>query len=1097
MLGAMACLSAQTVVTLGSGTSYTGVTDASPVNIHYRSLRGQMVVTADELAAAGLSGFKVLTSIGFYVHQAPLYALPDFRIRLASVWNDDVSEHYSAALQTVYYSQSYLPQPGGYQMLDLSDSYTWDGVSNLLIDVSFGLAEQSHDSGSVQYSMFPQGFRYSRSNEASQVNAYTDTVADYRPNLRLSFSTYVQVGWSGLAQPSPFGTDANRYQGSASIYKPAEIGGFDLITHLGWQISSSHFYQIPIKIYLKTTPQNYFYSATRNWYDLKNGATEVFSGTVAFNHPGWMILDIQDFDYQQDNLLVMCETLLGMTIASSPPTFCYTYTTLIAPTNMQHQWFSAGSLWPQGPAYGLGTINDQLPNIVMLGITANPRTFSAAAASHDQIDLQWTRNFHENGVMIAANLTDDFGNPVNGETYQAGDFLPGGATVVYAGDGLSCSHTGLDPDTSYHYRAFSVDATHYSTGVGASATTHLAPYTGFPLVETFEDQVYPPPGWSTGGPSSFWHSTNSVGAYGQSGASIVSALSLWPETTGSLISPQLDLSSLAHPWVRFDYAHTASRNEASRMDIFTSADNGVSYTLLASMGGGIGEALDTGGPGLTLLPPEPEQWATQIVPLPSGTNRVRLSTFASGPNELYLDNIAIEDGSSSPLINVAPSNKHFGEVQTGLASSLQYFSLRNVSAQPLNITGISFDHNDAGQFALNGLGSYPLVLAPNGEAVFTASFLPSEAGSGSAQLRISTDSAGAGDFTVNLYGTGIDDAVRELPYLQTWDLYDYEEGGSRDGWVSFNENQDGLAWGLWWNDADHQIEAVITSYQNQALDDWFISRALELSAGTAYQITYDYKMAPSMPQKMRLAIGRAQDPAAMLTELADHPNIQNTAYQTGTASFTPEETGLYFLGFQAYTPALAIYSGKLYLNDIRVLLPNSQINQVAAAGSTVSVEFDPISVQGAVISPAISLDGLAGYPVLNVAIADQAPWSHPNAGLCVKLDGADLAGVDVAITHNLGFVPPGIGWKIGSGALHLIDNPGGWTDQEVFFSLGALRAGDSVKILFPKSDGVTLPVQLSSFTAMPGPNGFVTIAWTVQSETSLQGYNPSGPKLRI
>lgn len=1090
ILAAMACLQAQTTVTLGSGTSYTGATEASPINIHYRSLRGQMVVTADELAAAGLSGFQILTSIGFNIHEAPLYALPDFSIRVSTAWNDDVSMHYTAPLKTVYRNPSYLPQAGGYQMLDLTDSYIWDGVSNLLIDVSFNLAQESHDSGSVQTSPFSNGFRYARSNDASQINAYTDTVVNYRPNIRLSFSPFTQVGWSGMSQPSPFGTSTNRYQGSASIYKPSQIGGFDLITHLGWEIRSINHYQIPIKIYMKTTSLNYFNSSTRNWYELKNGATEVFNGTVSFNRLGWIILDVQDFNYQEGNLMVMCETLFGSTITNSPPMFAFTYSNLIAPTDMQHQWFSGGSLYDDGPGYGLGTINNQLPNIVMAGIAANPRSFSANATSYDQIDLQWTQNLHETPVMILASLTESFPDPVNGESYQVGDILPDGASVVYIGSDLSCSHTGLEPDTQYFYQAHSVDVSHYSSGVHANARTHLAPYSGFPLIETFEDQIYPPFGWTTAGPSNFWQSSNSVGAFDLSSASIVANLMMWsPEDAGSIISPLLDLSGLDHPHVKFDYAHTAIYNEASRMEVFSSPDNGATYSLLCTMGGGIGETLDTGGPGLRFLLPTPQQWSTQIVPLPAGTNRVKITTTPGDGAELYLDNLSIEEGSAAPLIHVTPHNKHFGEIQTSLTSSIQSFSLRNVGSQPLNITGISFDSNDAGRFALTGLDSYPHLLAPGDEALFTAVFQPNATGAATAQIRISTDSAAVDDFVVHLYGTGIDTAVRELPYIQTWDVYDEEEDDLADGWTFFNVNRDGLAWTLWADMNEHRLQARLLSYQNQAQDDWIISRAIELTQGQSYTFTYDYKMESYMIQKMKLAIGRAQDPEAMFTVIADHPDIQNTVYQSGSASFTPSETGMYFLGFHCYTPAQPSFSGMLFLDNIRVLLPNSQIQQVTAINSALSVDFDPILVQGSLISPTIAIDGVIGYQPLNVAIADQAPWSHPNAGLSIKIDGADLSGATLTITHNLGFVPSNIAWKIGSGGLILLDNPGDWTDQQVQFTLGSFRADDSVKILFPKSESSTLPVQLSSFTAVLSSHEYVQIAWTVQSETSHQGYN--------
>jgi len=103
---------------------------------------------------------------------------------------------------------------------------------------------------------------------------------------------------------------------------------------------------------------------------------------------------------------------------------------------------------------------------------ANPLLFSATAMSESQIDLSWMPNVQGNGAMIVWSQDGNFGIPVNGISYSAGDLVPGGGTVLYSGNASSFNHSLLEPATLYHYRAFSFDASLiWSFGVNASATT--------------------------------------------------------------------------------------------------------------------------------------------------------------------------------------------------------------------------------------------------------------------------------------------------------------------------------------------------------------------------------------------------------------------------------------------------------------------------------------------------------------------------------------------------------------------------------------------------------------------------------------------------
>ena len=73
-------------------------------------------------------------------------------------------------------------------MLELSTPFLWNGVDNLVVDTSFDLVSSFDESGSVQFSSVPNGYRYIRSDSANQSQTFSGgSVTSNRPNLRLIF----------------------------------------------------------------------------------------------------------------------------------------------------------------------------------------------------------------------------------------------------------------------------------------------------------------------------------------------------------------------------------------------------------------------------------------------------------------------------------------------------------------------------------------------------------------------------------------------------------------------------------------------------------------------------------------------------------------------------------------------------------------------------------------------------------------------------------------------------------------------------------------------------------------------------------------------
>ncbi len=100
---------------------------------------------------------------------------------------------------------------------------------------------------------------------------------------------------------------------------------------------------------------------------------------------------------------------------------------------------------------------------------------------------------------------------------------------------------------------------------------------------------------------------------------------------------------------------------------------------------------------------------------------------------------------------------------------------------------------------------------------------------------------------------------------------------------------------------------------------WFFTNGIQLTGGTEYQLSYDYgNTGAYYPEKMKVAYGNDATIAAMTNVLADHSNINQGALQTNSVIFKPTTSGVYYLGFQAYSDKDQFY---LFLDNILLKLP--------------------------------------------------------------------------------------------------------------------------------------------------------------------------------
>ncbi len=163
-----------------------------------------------------------------------------------------------------------------------------------------------------------------------------------------------------------------------------------------------------------------------------------------------------------------------------------------------------------------------------------------------------------------------------------------------------------------------------------------------PLISENFEGIFPPDSWSAG---NWLHSSS--GAFGNSSGSTVRELYYCDyNTTAYLYTPYF---SAVNPGAQliFDHAYAPYQSEYyDDLEIYGTTDEGMSFQLITSLSGdpNSGE-LATAPPTVDYFVPQNTQWANKIINLPAGTSRLRFTINNGCSNNLYLDNITVQNGS--------------------------------------------------------------------------------------------------------------------------------------------------------------------------------------------------------------------------------------------------------------------------------------------------------------------------------------------------------------------------------------------------------------------------------------------------------------------
>ncbi|MBK7173469.1 MAG: choice-of-anchor J domain-containing protein [Bacteroidales bacterium] len=226
----------------------------------------------------------------------------------------------------------------------------------------------------------------------------------------------------------------------------------------------------------------------------------------------------------------------------------------------------------------------------------------------------------------------------------------------------------------------------FSSWVGPVSFTTLCSATLAPFIEGFEGTTFAPTCWSNVAVSGSYTWTRSTAASGFGSGTASAYANFYSQTSGTydLITLPFDISALATPTLKFDYAYATYSGEPDEMDVYYSIDNGASWNLLLAMPGGSTGILNTAGTTTASFAPTAAQWGSQTLTLPAGTNMVKFTAISAYGNNLFLDNVQV----FSPLAHdVAAVSVDFNDiVPLGTVTPMATVKNEGTSTESFDVT---------------------------------------------------------------------------------------------------------------------------------------------------------------------------------------------------------------------------------------------------------------------------------------------------------------------------------------------------------------------------------------------------------------------------
>lgn len=264
--------------TVGTGASTAGY----PYFTYYMGSRTQMLYLASEITAAGGSAGNI-TGIGFSVQSASTQVMQNFTLKIGETTATSLTGWVTAGMNTVY-AANYNVSGTGWRDIVLTIPFTWNGTSNLIVEICFG-SNGSYTTSSNVYGtgLANRVWHYHADNYAGCTGTATGTVQAILPNLHLLFG----VSASTLFPP-PVSLTASVFKNNVTLNwtEPPTDTGF-----IGYYIYRNGSLITPAPVTNTTYPDQqlangtYSYTVTAAYINGESSAIGPASATIALPAP--------------------------------------------------------------------------------------------------------------------------------------------------------------------------------------------------------------------------------------------------------------------------------------------------------------------------------------------------------------------------------------------------------------------------------------------------------------------------------------------------------------------------------------------------------------------------------------------------------------------------------------------------------------------------------------------------------------------------------------------------------------------------------------------------------------------------------------------
>lgn len=275
------------------------------------------------------------------------------------------------------------------------------------------------------------------------------------------------------------------------------------------------------------------------------------------------------------------------------------------------------------------------------------------------------------------------------------------------------------------------------------------------------------------------------------------------------------------------------------------------------------------------------------------------------------------------------------------------------------------------------------------------------------------------------------------PYYQ-----DFSGENPLEGFTVLDENGDENLWHVY----DSNVRIDYNS--DLAMNDWLILPALKLTAGKTYKVAFrTWAQSLATPERIEVCCGAAPEASAMTDTLLAPTMIEvlGEDAQIISATFTPDSTGQYYIGFHAISDANTYY---LYVDDIAVTA--EAVAEAPKTPSDFTVVPDSLGHLSVDISMKAPTEDVAGMPL-------------------TELKEVNLM-CDREIIHTFSAPAPGAELTF----VHTPEAPGTYT----YSAVAVTEAGESAPAELSVFCGTSLPADVTGVKVTEnGHSGEVVLEW--------------------